>query len=143
MQVPEYKTLFIGPSGIGKTSFLTKLYHRRNDVDVLNISNTIGVDVKPVTLHQDYRKIRLNVWDCAGNQKYKGLGKDYYLNSDIAVIFKTDNINITDICRDILEMCGDIPVLILDNFNKYSDYREYSEQLTNFVFQRFQHVLMY
>ena len=72
MQVPEYKTLFIGPSGIGKTSFLTKLFHRRNDVNVLNIPTTLGVDVTPIALHQDYRKIRLNVWDCAGNKKYKG-----------------------------------------------------------------------
>lgn len=140
MQVPEYKTLFIGPSGIGKTSFLTKLYHSRNDVNVLNIPTTLGVDVKPVVLYQDHRKIRLNVWDCTGNKKYKGLGKEYYLNADLAVVFKNDNINITDICRDILEMCGDIPVLIFDNFNKYSDSREYSERLTNFVFQQFRSI---
>ena len=82
------KTLFIGPSGIGKTSFLKKIFHHRNNVNILDIPNTIGVDVKPVTLHQDDRKIRLNVWDCAGNQKYKGLGKEYYLGADIAIIFK-------------------------------------------------------
>ena len=140
MQVPEYKTLLIGPSGIGKTSFLTKLYHRRNDVNVLNILNTIGVDVKPVALHQEHRKIRLNIWDCAGNMRYKGLGKEYYLNADLAVVFKNDNMNMTDVCRDILEVCGDIPVLIFDNFNKYSDFREYSERLTNFAFQQFRSI---
>ena len=136
MQVPEYKTLFIGPSGIGKTSFLTKLFYNRNDINTLNIPNTLGVDVKPVTLHRYDRKLRLNVWDCAGNQKYKGLGKEYYKEANIAVIFKNDNINITDISREILEMCGNIPVLILNNFNKYSNYNEYKETLINFVFQK-------
>ena len=139
MQVPEYKTLFIGPSGIGKTSFLTKLFHRRNDINILDIPTTLVVEVN----HSHYTKIikmRLNVWDCAGNQKYKGLEKEYYLNADLAVIFKNDNIYITDICRDILEICGDIPVLIFENFNKYSDYREYSKRLTNFAFQRFQSI---
>ena len=140
MQVPEYKTLFIGPSGIGKTSFLKKIFHHRNNVNILDIPNTIGVDVKPVTLHQDDRKIRLNVWDCAGNQKYKGSGKEYYLGADMAIIFKNNNIYITDICRDILEMCGDIPVLIFENFNKYLDYREHSNRLTNFVFQKYPQV---
>ena len=135
MQVPEYKTLFIGPSGIGKTSFLLKLHHRRNDINILDIPSTMGVDVKPVTLDQEHRKIRLNVWDCAGNKKYKGLGKEYYTNANFAIIFKNNNINITDTSRDILEMCGDIPVLIFDNFNKYSDSREYSERLSNFIFQ--------
>jgi GTPase SAR1 family protein len=135
MQVQEYKTLFIGPSEIGKTSFLKKLFHHRNDINILDIPTTLGVEVKPITIHQNYRKIRLNVWDCAGNMRYKGLGKEYYLNADFAVIFKNDNINITDVCRDILEMCRDIPVLIFDNFNKYSHFREYSERLTDFAFQ--------
>tara|TARA_Y100000591_G_C21793361_1_gene677878 strand:- start:975 stop:1394 length:420 start_codon:yes stop_codon:yes gene_type:complete len=136
MQVPEYKTLFIGPSGIGKTSFLLKLHHNRNDINILDIPSTIGVDVKPVTLHTNNRDIRLNVWDCAGNKKYKGLGKEYYINANFAIIFKNDNINITDTSRDILEMCGNIPILILDNFNKYSDYNEYLEKISNFVFQK-------
>ena len=70
MQVPEYKTLFIGPSGIGKTSFLLKLHHRRNDINILDIPSTMGVDVKPVSLHHEHRKIRLSVWDCTGNKKY-------------------------------------------------------------------------
>ena len=136
MQVPEYKTLFIGPSGIGKTSFLTKLFYNRNDINTLNIPNTLGADVKPVNLFQNNRKLRLNVWDCAGNQKYKGLGKEYYKEANIAVIFKNDNTNITDISREILEMCGNIPVLILNNFNKYSNYNEYKEILNEFVFQK-------
>ena len=136
MQLPEYKTLFIGPSGIGKTSFLLKLHYRRNDINILDIPSTLGVDVKPVTLHQEHRKIRLNVWDCAGNKKYNGLGKEYYINAKFAIIFKNNNVNITDTCKDILETCGDIPVLILENFNKYSDYNEYLEKISNFIFQK-------
>ena len=76
------------------------------------------------------------MWDCAGNKKYKGLGKEYYINANFAIIFKNDNINITDTSRDILEMCGNIPILILDNFNKYSDYNEYLEKISNFVLQK-------
>ena len=37
-------------------------------------------------------------------------------------------------------MCGDIPVLIFENFNKYLDYREHSNRLTNFVFQKYPQV---
>lgn len=138
MQVPEYKTLFIGPSGIGKTTFLLKLFNNKNDIPNLeNISITIGVEVYPVTLYRNNRKIRLNIWDCAGDQRYKGLGKEYYKDSDSAIIFKNDNTNITDICRDIREICGDIPILLFENFNKYSDYIEYRERLENFIFERF------
>ena len=31
---------------------------------------------------------------------------------------------------------GHEPVLILNNFNKYSNYNEYKETLINFVFQK-------
>ena len=138
MQVPEYKTLFIGPSGIGKSTFLLKLVNNKNNIPNLeNTPITIGVDVSPITFHQNNRKIRLNIWDCAGHQRYKGLGKDYYRNADICVIFKNDNTNITDTCRDIREICGDIPILLFENFNKYSNYNEYHERFKNFIFQRF------
>ena len=45
--------------------------------------------------------------------------------------------NITDTYRDIRELCGDIPILLFENFNKYSDYNEYRERLENFIFERF------
>ena len=95
------------------------------------------MDVSPITFHQNDRKIRLNIWDCAGHQGYKGLGKYYYSSSEIAIIFKNEYTNITDTCRDIREICGDIPIMLFENFNKYSDYNEYRERLKNFIFQRF------
>ena len=68
---------------------LTKLFYNRNDINTLNIPNTLGVDVKPVTLHRDDRKLRLNVWDCAGNEKYKGLGKEYYKEGNLLYSMST------------------------------------------------------
>tara|TARA_Y200000002_G_C22324845_1_gene514166 strand:- start:207 stop:617 length:411 start_codon:yes stop_codon:yes gene_type:complete len=132
MQTPEYKIIFVGPSGIGKTTFLCKLSNNIPQ-NLNNVPKTLGVEVKTVDLHNQNNKIRLNIWDCAGDKSYKGLGKSYYIGSKMAVIFK-DQSNIQNIINDIRDMCGEIPILELNNFNKYNDYTITKEIIKNFAF---------
>lgn len=89
MQAIEYKIALIGHSNTGKTSFVKNLlYGLYNDM-----KPTLGVDVYPYDITYNEKKYRINFWDCAGNEEYMGLGKDYVTSSNMVLIFKSNNFN--------------------------------------------------
>ncbi len=81
MQAIEYKISLIGASGSGKSSFLSKLLN-----EDLNYP-TLGVDVHPYSFRFNNNYYRFNIWDCAGDDRYLGLGKDYIKDSDYVLLF--------------------------------------------------------
>jgi Ras-related protein Rab-32 len=86
MQTKEFKVLLLGGKKIGKTKFLKKLsnnYKLSNDY-----APTIGVDVTTKDIICDNKKIRLNIWDTAGDSRFLGLKEMYYLGADLAIIFR-------------------------------------------------------
>ena len=57
------KVIIIGDSGVGKTNLLTKFW---DGVFKDSYVATIGVDFKIKTINVDGSKIRLQIWDTAG-----------------------------------------------------------------------------
>ena len=39
----------------------------------------MGVEVIPIDLHGEFGKIRLNFWDNAGDERYRGLKDKYHI----------------------------------------------------------------
>ena len=71
----SYKLLLIGESNVGKTSII--LRYTENEFDKTGIS-TCGVDVKCKYVSLDNTKIRLDIWDTAGEERFRGLAKNYF-----------------------------------------------------------------
>jgi GTPase SAR1 family protein len=65
------KVVFTGPANTGKSTVLGHLIGKEL------VGPTLGVEVYP---YKSY-----NIWDCGGT--YKGLGKIYYKDADIAFVF--------------------------------------------------------
>ena len=89
MQTREYKVSLIGPSDVGKSSFLKRLLYGYNHIYVTE--KTLGVDVIPIDIHNNNDKIRLNIWDCAGDERYRGLKEKYHIGTQAAIIFRNSN----------------------------------------------------
>jgi GTPase SAR1 family protein len=70
---PARKIVLVGPSGVGKTKLARKLLGTY--FDNCPYLPTFGVDVHPLTLSNGKR---VNLWDCAGDERYAGLGAGYY-----------------------------------------------------------------
>lgn len=106
-----YKILFIGDGGVGKTTFLNTSNGKSFDGKYIP---TLGVEVTPIKLSNSI----FNIWDCAGNEKFRGLGDGYYLNGQGAILFfdltslATLN-NIGKWVRDCFRINGNIPFLIV------------------------------
>lgn len=80
----KFKIVVVGDGGVGKTAFI----HRHLTGNFVKIYDpTMGVEVHPLIFHlKDKRVVTLNIWDCAGLDKYQGLADGYAIGSSGALI---------------------------------------------------------
>jgi Ras-related protein Rab-8A len=69
------KLLVIGNSGVGKTNMLLKFCENNFMTSHLT---TIGIDFKTKTIMIGKEKIRIQIWDTAGQEKFKTITQTYY-----------------------------------------------------------------
>ena len=132
MQTREYKVSLIGASEVGKSSFLKRLLYGYNHIYVTE--KTLGVDVIPIDIQNNNDKIRLNVWDCAGDERYRGLKEKYHINTQAAIIFR--NTNNKNHCIYENELPENIPKFYVDDYNLQNpEYTvdEYKSMLYNMI----------
>jgi GTPase SAR1 family protein len=89
MQAKEFKVSLIGYTGTGKTSFVERLLYGQRRITTTSLRKTLGVDVYPFDYKYGGDKFRINFWDCAGDDRLMGLGKQYLHGSDLTVIFSS------------------------------------------------------
>lgn len=87
-QVPVYKVCLLGDGETGKTTIARKVMGIPSPSDFYN--PTLGVEVHPLNFDTNYGPVVLNIWDCAGQEKYGGLKEGYYIQSKSAIIFYKD-----------------------------------------------------
>lgn len=73
------KVVCVGNGGCGKTTMIKKL---RTGQFETKYFPTMGVEVHPIP-EQD---VILNIWDCAGQERFGGLQEGYYLNGSVFLI---------------------------------------------------------
>lgn len=121
-----FKILLVGLPGVGKRN-LTQRYCY-NVFDPLE-KLTIGVDfhVKTVEIHG--KKIKLQIWDVAGEERFRFLLPTYTLGANAAMIifditkFKTID-QIYNWIQIIREKAGDIPIMLIGNKLDLEDSRK-------------------
>ncbi|KAN0015611.1 hypothetical protein ACTFIU_008350 [Dictyostelium citrinum] len=63
-----FKFIFVGDSGVGKSSILLRF---AEDTFIETYISTIGVDFKIKTVYIEGRAIKLQVWDTAGQERFR------------------------------------------------------------------------
>ncbi|GMI47592.1 hypothetical protein TrCOL_g4651 [Triparma columacea] len=94
MSIREVKIVFLGSSGVGKTSlvrsFVTKQFTPNVDTTIGASYLTKVMRVDGVGKTEEYEGVtqivKFNVWDTAGQEKYESLTSMYYRNTDAAVL---------------------------------------------------------
>src|SRR3990167_8943734 len=84
-----FKILIIGASGVGKTCLLNRYVD--NEFTESFIS-TIGVDFKIHRVYLDDQVIQLQIWDTAGQDRFRTITRAYYRGAH-GVIFVYDSSN--------------------------------------------------
>ncbi|KAJ5076547.1 ras-related protein rab-37 [Anaeramoeba ignava] len=80
----NFKVVLIGSPRVGKTSLIIKYI---DGIYEAFRPTTVGVDFKYKDLKIDNKKVRLEIWDTAGEEQYRNpLTSSIYKNTDIAII---------------------------------------------------------
>ncbi len=77
------KLVIVGDAAVGKTNVLLRF---TEDHFRMHHNSTIGVDFKIKTVHVKDKKIKLTIWDTAGQDRFRTITSNYYRGSD-GVIF--------------------------------------------------------
>jgi Ras-related protein Rab-1A len=70
-----FKILLIGDSGVGKSALLLRF---ADDEYSESYISTIGVDFKIRTVTIDDKSVKLQIWDTAGQEKFRTITSSYY-----------------------------------------------------------------
>jgi Ras-related protein Rab-6A len=88
-QMSRQKIIFTGDSGVGKTSIINSIMGQKFSPEY---EPSIGVDFFSKTLRYKGRLIKLQIWDSAGQEKFRSLIPNYIRGSSlIFLIFAINN----------------------------------------------------
>ena len=83
VSVTRHKIIFVGDAGVGKTTVIARIM----DSPFSEVYEpSIGVDFMSKSIKYRGQNIKLQIWDTAGQEKYKGLIPSYVRNSSIVFL---------------------------------------------------------
>lgn len=108
-----FKVLTIGETEVGKTSILLRMTENKF---IDRSPPTIGVDFKSKLTKVSNIPIRVNIWDTAGQEKYRKLTRQYYRGTNgILIIYDVNSVeSFSKISNWVEEIKADV------NLNKIS-----------------------
>ena len=109
------KIILVGNSGVGKTSIINR-FHNNSYKD--NISATIAMNYVEKKVKIKGKKLTINIWDTAGQEKYKSVNKLFIKNSNIVIfvygINSKESFNELTYWHECIDKeLGEIPLLCL------------------------------
>ena len=83
--IPQCKVVLLGDSGVGKTCIISRYISGQFDE---NSASTNGASYasKQVDYEHLKKSVMLDIWDTAGQEKYKSLTKFFYKDAAVAVL---------------------------------------------------------
>jgi small GTP-binding protein len=121
-----YKIVVVGASGVGKTALVQRLV---DDSFSSTLAPTIGVEFKCYRAVCGDEIVKLNIWDTAGQEKFKSVAKAYFREAvgGVLVFAQNDQQSFDDLSvwlTDIQTLCTpNAVVLLVGNKSDLTDER--------------------
>uniref|UniRef100_A0A914DGW9 Uncharacterized protein n=1 Tax=Acrobeloides nanus TaxID=290746 RepID=A0A914DGW9_9BILA len=78
-----FKVILAGESGVGKSSILRRYCQDRFNLDE---RFTVGIEFRTRTMQIDTSKIKAQIWDTAGNERFRALTPMYFRGAHGAIL---------------------------------------------------------
>jgi small GTP-binding protein len=112
-----FKLLIVGASGVGKTCMLLRFADNGFEADCLS---TTGVDFKVKQIDLDGKRVKLQIWDSAGQERFRNITSSYYRNcSGIIIVYdvtKLESFNkVTEWIAEVRRFVPTVPLIVVGN----------------------------
>ena len=79
------KVVLVGESGVGKTSII-KRYVRDEFSDIMEANINSSCFTKTLEIKKYNKSITFDIWDTAGQEKYRSIANHFFINTSIAIL---------------------------------------------------------
>ena len=122
-----FKIMIIGDHNTGKTSFSNKA--KNNSFES---APTIGYEFSNIKIRINYDAIKLQIWDCCGQEVYRFLIKSFYKNASLAIIlYPIDNkesfLHIDSWLKEVKDEVPNIKIFLVGNKSDLEESRKVSK----------------
>jgi small GTP-binding protein len=120
------KLLIVGDSTVGKTNFVCSIADNNFNE---NYFASTGVDLKKTSIKINGKTINLQLWDTAGQEKYRSMAKSLFLKAQgIFVLYDITNESSFNDLKNWIDLIkeegnSDIPIIIVGNKMDLKDKR--------------------
>jgi small GTP-binding protein len=124
------KFALLGDSNVGKTNMIIRFI---DNVFSLNTPSTIGYDCKTRIITIDKKKVKVNLWDTAGQEKYLSISKSFFQKIDgvmlVYDITKLESFKNVQIWIEMIKDYDDkMPVILVANKSDMEEKRIISDE---------------
>ena len=125
-----FKLLIVGESGVGKTCVLLRFTENQFEETFLS---TIGVDFKVKEITCEDKKVKLQIWDSAGQERFRNITSSYYRNcAGIIIVYDVTNHSsfeaVSGWIEEVRRYVSTAPLLLVGNKIDLEDKRVVSTQ---------------
>ena len=118
------KLLILGDISVGKSSFIYRFIEDKFEENM----RTTDLDLKTADIIVEDKSIRVQLWDTAGQEKYKSISKNLISRvQGVLILFditnETSYTNLNSWIKTIKDQGGKMPILIVGNKSDLEDKR--------------------
>ena len=81
--LPPLKIILLGDTGVGKSSIIKRFMENSFDI---NVASTIGSNFLEKIVYVNGKKVKVEVWDTAGQEEFRSVTKIFVKNSKIIIL---------------------------------------------------------
>ena len=120
-----FKVIMIGDASVGKTSLTLRFI---SGFFLEDLKLTIGVDFYSKNTNFKYKKVKLQIWDFGGEERFRFLLSQYCKGANGAFFLYDITNSITldhlpDWTQNIREHAGDIPIMLIGSKKDLEEFR--------------------
>jgi small GTP-binding protein len=125
-----FKIVIVGSSGVGKTAILSRLINKMFKEES---QTTVGVEFKSYPLQADGENVKLQIWDTAGQDRFRSVSKAYFRGAVGALLVfditqRSSFDELSQWMSDLNSLCApNAYILLVGNKSDLADERSVAE----------------